>query len=106
MQLNTANKLHPLEHPATQNCLEESTQNIDPCNSEPVIPPECLQQGDSCSDSFPRSLAPGLCKCNSQTLNHCQHCQAPVKVKQQQAHSSLAWVGGGGAQGAAVLQSW
>lgn len=55
MQLNTANKLHPLEHPATLNCSRgESTRNTyGPHDSEAVIAPESLQQGESCSDSFP-----------------------------------------------------
>lgn len=30
MQLNTANKLHPLEHPVTLCCSEESTHSTDP----------------------------------------------------------------------------
>lgn len=38
MQLNTANKLHPLEHPATLYCSEESTQNIDHTSAEQWLP--------------------------------------------------------------------
>jgi len=69
-----------------------------PCDSAALIAPESLQRGDSCSDSFPpRCSRPRWI----QTLNDCQRCQAPVKVKQQRAPRSPAM----GAEAATVSQS-
>lgn len=44
MQLNTANKLHPLEHPATLICSEESTQNIDPTTVKQWLPQKAFSK--------------------------------------------------------------
>lgn len=58
MQLNTANKLHPLEHPATQNCSEESTQNIDPTTLKQWSPQKALDKVIPAPDRF-HPAAPG-----------------------------------------------
>lgn len=57
MQLNTANKLHPLEHPATHNCSEESTQDIDPTTMKQWLPQKAFSKVICALIHFPTSLS-------------------------------------------------
>lgn len=60
MQLNTANKLHPMEHPATQNCSEEGTQNIDPTTLKHWLPQKAFSKVIRALIHFPLVLLAGL----------------------------------------------